>query len=87
MLRAACLVLLLAAAAPALAQTKSPNDSAKEAEDIAREALEKLMRAMSAVMKSIPQYEMPETLPNGDIIIRRKKPDEPKPPPGKEERT
>ena len=86
MLRAVLLSVLLAAAAPAVAQTKSPGDTAKEAEEIAREALDKLMKAMSAVMKSIPQYEMPETLPNGDIIIRRKKPEDAKPP-AKEERT
>jgi len=86
MLRAALLALLLAVAAPAVAQTKSPSDTAKEAEEMAREALDKLMRAMSALVKSIPQYEMPETLPNGDIIIRRKRPGETKPPPT-EERT
>lgn len=86
MLRAALLAAVLASASPALAQTQAPRDSAKEAEEIAREALDKLMKAMSALMKSIPQYEMPETLPNGDIIIRRKRPDDSKPPP-KEERT
>jgi hypothetical protein len=86
MLRATLLALLLAIASPAIAQTQSPRDTAKEAEEMAREALDKLMKAMSALVKSIPQYEMPETLPNGDIIIRRKRPDDNKPPP-KEERT
>lgn len=87
MLRAAFLVVLLALASPAVAQTPAPRDGAKEAEEMAREALDKLMRAMSALVKSIPQYEMPETLPNGDIIIRRKRPDDNKPSPKKEERT
>lgn len=86
MLRAALLAAVLALAGPGLAQTPAPRDSAKEAEEIAREALDKLMKAMSALMKSIPQYELPETLPNGDIIIRRKRPEDSKPP-AKEEKT
>jgi hypothetical protein len=86
MLRAILVAAALATTSPAFAQTKSPSDTAKEAEEIAREALDKLMKAMSALVKSIPQYEMPETLPNGDIIIRRKRPDDSKPP-SKEERT
>jgi hypothetical protein len=27
--------------------------------------------ALRLVMRAIPQYELPEVLPNGDIIIRR----------------
>ena len=37
--------------------------------------------ALDLVLKAIPQYEAPEILDNGDIIIRRKKPAE-----GKEEK-
>lgn len=33
---------------------------------------------LRAFFASIPQYEPPEVLPNGDIIIRRVKPDAPK---------
>jgi hypothetical protein len=89
MLRAILIAAMLAAtlaASGANAQSPAPRDGAKEAEEMAREALDKLMRAMSALIASIPQYEMPETLPNGDIIIRRKRPAETKPPP-KEDRT
>lgn len=43
--------------------------------EMAREGVEKLMRALSLLVESIPQYEMPEVLENGDIIIRRKNPD------------
>ncbi|WP_420406254.1 hypothetical protein [Nisaea sp.] len=32
---------------------------------------------LRAFFSSIPQYEPPEVLPNGDIIIRRVKPDAP----------
>lgn len=34
---------------------------------------------LRAFFAAIPQYEPPEVLPNGDIIIRRVKPDAPKP--------
>jgi hypothetical protein len=42
--------------------------------DLARDGLEQMMRALSLLVKSIPQYELPEVLDNGDIIIRRKDP-------------
>lgn len=50
--------------APAFAQDKAP-------EDLAREGLAKLLSALDLFIGSIPQYETPEILPNGDIIIRR----------------
>jgi len=40
-------------------------------DEVAREGLEKLMRAMELFLGTIPLYEAPEVLPNGDIIIRR----------------
>lgn len=40
--------------------------------DVAREGLEQMMRALRLLVESIPQYELPEVLDNGDIIIRRK---------------
>ena len=42
--------------------------------EIAREGLEQMMRALRLLVQSIPQYELPEVLENGDIIIRRKHP-------------
>jgi len=39
---------------------------------------------LRAFFASIPQYEPPEVLPNGDIIIRRVKPDAPKTDDGQE---
>ena len=80
MLRALLLAALLAAG-PAVAQSTPPRDTTKDAEEMAREAIDKLMRAMGLLMQSIPQYETPEILPNGDIVIRRKQPAEPKPTP------
>jgi hypothetical protein len=88
--RTALLAVLIAfGVSTAIAQSQSPpapRDSTREAEELARDALEKLMRAMGALIQSIPTYEMPDIQPNGDIVIRRKRPPEPKPQP-KEDRT
>ena len=52
------------AGSPALAADKTP-------EELARDGLAKLLSALDLFIGSIPQYETPEILPNGDIIIRR----------------
>ena len=80
-LRAPLLALaLMLATAPALAdEPDRPRDPTQEMEQLAREAAEQLMFALSAMLAAIPQYEMPEVLPNGDIIIRRKLPEAPEP--------
>ena len=33
-----------------------------------------MLRAIELMIEMIPQYDMPEVLENGDIIIRRKNP-------------
>ena len=43
----------------------------KPAPDVVDKALEEVMGALRYVLRAIPQYYMPEVLPNGDIIIRR----------------
>ena len=48
----------------------------KGADELAAEGLEKLINALSVFMDSIPQFEAPEIMENGDIIIRRKHKDE-----------
>ncbi|PIW28561.1 MAG: hypothetical protein COW30_07215 [Rhodospirillales bacterium CG15_BIG_FIL_POST_REV_8_21_14_020_66_15] len=74
---AAALALLLVSAplSPVRAQA-NPSDP----EMLLEEGTKKILRAFELFIKTIPQYEMPEVLPNGDIIIRRKHP-----PPGKED--
>lgn len=37
-------------------------------------AFEPVAKELDQMMRDIPQYEAPEILPNGDILIRRKKP-------------
>ncbi len=77
------LCLALAPTAAALAETPAPGTPRQESpSDLAREGLEQMMRALRLLVESIPQYELPEVLENGDIIIRRK---DPKQKPGAEE--
>src|SRR5262245_27201872 len=70
---AAALALGLAAsgAQPAFAQA-----TMETAQRQAVEGLGKLLDALQMFVKSVPQYSAPEVLPNGDIIIRRVKPQE-----------
>ena len=53
--------------------------SREEAEQAIKQGVQRILRALEALMHSIPQYGPPEVLDNGDIIIRRKHP-EPSPP-------
>ncbi len=65
-----------AASSPAKPAEPAAGDDLSEqeqAEELAREAMEQLMRALKMFMRSIPQYELPEINENGDIIIRRKR--------------
>jgi len=63
------LAVLLWAASPALADQRR-NDP----ETLAREGLDKIVRALELMLQSIPTYEKPEINEHGDIIIRRKRP-------------
>lgn len=66
--------MLLLGVSAAQAQNRPPSTLDREAEETARafrDALERAMRLMDNALGSIPQYQLPEVLPNGDIIIRR----------------
>ena len=67
-----CLALALTAGAPGPALAGAPSDR-ERAEEVAREAIEQLLRALELMLESIPQYELPEVNEDGDIIIRRKR--------------
>ncbi len=69
------LALPLLAAPMGAARADSLQDSTAEAERLAGEALTKIMRALNLLVDAVPQYAAPEVLPNGDIIIRKLKPD------------
>ncbi len=71
-LAAVCLGLVLALAAPAPLSAGDELESEHPSE-LARDGMERLMRALEAFINMIPQYEMPVFNENGDIIIRRKR--------------
>ncbi len=62
-------------AGPGVAPAEAQQRGLDEAEEMAVEALDRLMKALRLVIDTIPQYEAPEVLPNGDILIRRIHPD------------
>lgn len=52
------------------------NENAKPGpSELAREGVDNLLKALDRLIGMIPQYEMPEVLENGDIIIRRRNPE------------
>ncbi len=65
------LMIAMLAVPMGAARADSFQDSTKEAERLASEALARIMRALNLLADSVPQYAAPEVLPNGDIIIRR----------------
>ena len=74
----------LTGAVVSTAPRAAQRDDSVKAEDMAREAIEQLLRALELMIQSIPQYEMPEIEENGDIIIRRKRKKEKPPSPDEE---
>ena len=66
-----CGVVLSAALAMTPAVAQDQQQSLDEAERMAMDAIARMMDALGLFIDSIPQYEAPEVLPNGDIIIRR----------------
>jgi hypothetical protein len=89
------LFVMVTAAAMALsgtfalgAEPKPAPDVQSRAEEALKEGAERIMRALELMLHAVPQYEMPEVLDNGDIIIRRRNPDVPRrksPPKGTDE--
>ena len=73
--RNAALALVAVAATAMPAATAEKNDDPMR---LAEEGLDKMVRALEAMIRSIPQYEKPEINENGDIIIRRKRPGSPR---------
>lgn len=68
--------MLVAGALLVAAPTQAIAQDVGDAEKVAREGVERLMRALDLLMGSIPQFEAPEINEDGDIIIRRKRPNE-----------
>ena len=66
----------VAADAAKLLEKETPGEMFKD-------ATRTILRALGLMLQAIPQYETPEILDNGDIIIRRKHPKS-EPPPEKD---
>ena len=68
-------LVALALASPAIAAAGNTPPSVQErAEKAFKEGAEQILRALRMLILAVPQYEMPEVLDNGDIILRRKHP-------------
>jgi hypothetical protein len=76
--------LALAGPPPALAADEPPEETPEE---LAREGMERMLKALELFIEMIPQYEMPEVTEDGDIIIRRKRPKGTPPPDPESEET
>lgn len=59
-----------------LSAAQAQESTLQDAQKQAVEGIGKLLEALQMFVKSVPQYAAPEVLPNGDIIIRRVKPDQ-----------
>lgn len=70
----AVLLLALALTQPAHAQSGKRPDGGGSLGTVIDETTNTVLRIFGAFLKAIPQFEAPEVLPNGDIIIRRKQP-------------
>jgi hypothetical protein len=57
-----------------LAQERPLGPGVEGAEELAREAVQRLLQALELLLLSIPQYEAPVLNDNGDIVIRRRRP-------------
>ena len=78
------LLVFLALAAPGAAAAASDQPAwpdsdrlardMREAGDLIRQGLEKMLGSIDAVVRTMPQYELPTIDAEGNIIIRRKPP-------------
>ena len=73
-LASAILAASLAAGGPCWAQSTTPGT--EDAQRLAIEGMDKILKALDLLIQAVPQYAAPEVLENGDIIIRRLHPEE-----------
>ena len=73
------LVPLPVAAAPKQPDAKTEKPAQDKVADALKGSLDTLIKLIDKVVKDVPQYEAPEVLDNGDIIIRRKQKADPPP--------
>lgn len=76
MLRVVALVLALAFAAPALAQSTDPYapPQVPSAPDIVAESARRILEGIRRLIDRMPMFEAPRVTPEGDIILKRIRP-------------
>ena len=67
-------VALLAGLPAAAAQNAAPKEPLADTEQAIVDALTRTMELLSRTFDQVMIYEVPELLPNGDILIRHKRP-------------
>ncbi len=67
--KAVVVIMVLSMPIPAFAQSQGNDQDPRE---MIEGAAEMMLQALELMLNAIPQYEAPEVLENGDIIIRRK---------------
>jgi hypothetical protein len=74
----AATIAVFITAGTAHAQKPSPADDVqKQVERALKEGVRTILRSLETMFETVPQYELPEVLENGDLIIRRKQPKDP----------
>lgn len=69
-------LILSSAPVPALAQASPESPPPASPDAVLDEAMRRILGIFDLLIQAVPQYEPPEVLDNGDIIIRRKRPGE-----------
>lgn len=75
------IVAMIACSGPAAVSAADPGGETtkQEPKELLEDAARSLYRAIELMISAIPQYQAPEVLENGDIIIRRKRKETDKP--------
>lgn len=67
------LVCLAMSGAPAIAANTEAPSQTEPLDEVLRGTAEQIVSALRLMVLAIPQYDAPEILENGDIIIRRRR--------------
>jgi len=64
---------------PVAVQAQAPSYDQETPKELFEGATRMMMKALELLIKTVPQYEAPVVLENGDILIRRKQGDQMQP--------
>ena len=66
------LAFTVATTIPSYAEEPKTPPSWEDSQKMLEQGAQRVIGALELLLQAIPQYELPEVLPNGDILIRRK---------------